>query len=385
MSISPSFTLGEGDRNLFLIAVMGISPIIILRFFKFDKLDYLLLLFLTTIVVFPSLLHPDTMRWSTVLYSIMFGFTFIAYKQLLRQNLFSVFNYCKILKLIIYAYFIVLLIQQFCVLTGLPIFNISNYDLARPWKLNSLSAEPSHSGRIVGLLMYSYIVIKEKILNRTYDLQTNLKKEKWIWIAFFWIMLTMGSATAILVFGLVLLKFLRFKNLIPLLFIAIIITFIFLNNEGSVLNRTLATLSAAISFDEISIIRADHSASIRIVPIIILIKMIDLSNINGWFGHGVDNVSTFLSSMLPGVNEGISGGGLFQLFWEYGFISFAFFIIYTFKIVFNKNNYIYIIFWLLMVVMYGVNNQILWLCLILINTNNYFDKQINSKINIPHE
>ena len=118
MAISPAFALGEGNRNLFLIGVMSISPIIILRFFEFDKLDFLLLLFVTTIAIFPSLSHPDTMRWSTVLYSIMFGLSFIAFKLLLQQKYLSIIRYINILRYLIYAYFIVLLIQQFCVLTA---------------------------------------------------------------------------------------------------------------------------------------------------------------------------------------------------------------------------------------------------------------------------
>ena len=198
LAVCPAFALGEGNRNLFLIGVMAISPIIILRFFEFDKLDFLLLLFLMATAVFPSLLHPDTMRWSTVLYSIMFGLTFIAYKQLLRQKQFSVLNYIKILKLLIYAYFIVLLIQQFCVLTGLPVFNLSNYDVQEPWKLNALAPEPSHTARILALIMYSYIIIYEKLLNRSYDFKKDVRKDKWIWIAFFWTMTTMGSGTAVL-------------------------------------------------------------------------------------------------------------------------------------------------------------------------------------------
>ena len=58
MAISPAFALGEGNRNLFLIGVMSISPIIILRFFEFDKLDFLLLLFLTTIAIFSLSFAP---------------------------------------------------------------------------------------------------------------------------------------------------------------------------------------------------------------------------------------------------------------------------------------------------------------------------------------
>jgi hypothetical protein len=385
MAISPAIALGDGNRNLFLIGVMSLSPLIILRFFKFDKKDVWLLVFLTTIVIFPNLVHPETMRWSTVLYSMMFGFTFLAYKQLLRQKYFSKIQYINILRLLIYAYFIVLLIQQFCVLTGLPVFNASNYDPTEPWKLNALSAEPSHSGRIVALLMFSYITIKESLLNTKYSFKKEFGRDKWIWLAFTWTMITMGSGTAFLFLGIVLLKFIRFKNLMPLFIIGIAVVILVNTIENPVLERTIKTMTATLTLDEATIIEADHSASIRIVPMIILIKMIDFSSINGWFGHGVDHVSTFLSDFLPGVNKGMSGGGLFQLFWEYGFISFFLFVFFSFKTIFNRNDYFNIAFWFLLVVMYGVNNQILWLCLILISTNNYFFKQTNSYRKIPHE
>ena len=374
MAISPAFALGEGNRNLFLIGVMSISPIIILRFFEFDKLDLLLLLFLITIAIFPSLLHPDTMRWSTVLYSIMFGLTFIAYKQMLRQNNFTVLKYYKTLKFLIFAYFIVLLIQQFCVLTGLPVFNLSNYNVATPWKLNSLAAEPSHSDRIVGILMYSYITIKEKLLNRSYELTKDSRKDKWVWIAFIWTMITMGSGTAFLFITIFLLKFVNFKNFKPLFIIGIILLTLVVYFENIAFDRTLNTTIATLTLDETTIIEADHSASVRITPFIILIKMVELSSTNAWFGHGVDYVSTFLSDYMPGVGEGFTGGGLFQLWLEYGFIAFCLFVLFTFKTVFIKGKYLTIVFWFLLVFLYGINNQIVWLCIILLFTNNYFLK-----------
>ena len=380
MAISPAIALGEGNRNLFLIGVMSISPIIILRFFEFDKEDVWLLAFLATIVIFPNLFHPETMRWSTVLYSMMFGFSFIAYKQLLRQKHFSLKNYIYLLRILIYAYFITLLIQQFCVLTGLPVFNVSNYDPTDPWKLNALAAEPSHSGRIVALLMYSYITLKEYILSQKYNLKKEIKKDKFLWLAFLWTMITMGSGTAFLFIAIVLLKFVRFKNLMPLFIIGIISVVLASTIENIALERTIKTITATMTLDEDTIIEADHSASIRIVPMIMIIKMIDLSSINGWFGHGVDHVGTFLSDMLPGIQEGMTGGGLFALFIEYGFISFVLFVIFSCKTVFNRKNYFNILFWFLLVVISGVNNQILWLCLILIFTNQYFLEKNFNKI-----
>ena len=67
LAISPAFSLGDNNRNLLLIGVMFLSPILVLRYFKFYKKDMPLLVFLASIVVFPSLVHPETVRWSTVL------------------------------------------------------------------------------------------------------------------------------------------------------------------------------------------------------------------------------------------------------------------------------------------------------------------------------
>jgi len=379
MAISPAIALGEGNRNLLLIGVMVISPFIILRHFKFDNMDLLLLLFLVTLIIFPLTNHPESMRWSTVMYSAMFGLTFIAYKQLLSQKYFTIINYIKLLKYLIYAYFAVLLIQQLCVLTGIPILNVSNYDLNYPWKLNSLAAEPSHSARIVALLMYSYIISKEKLLNRSYNPKKDVTNDKWVWIAFIWTIFTMGSSTAFLFISIVLLKFIRFRNLIPLL-IGFGISILIINTTGiAEFERAAKTISATLTLDEPTIIEADHSASIRIVPILILVKIVTIKTLDGWFGHGTDYVSTFLSDYLPGVPDGISGGGLFQLWIEYGFISFFLFLFFSFKTIFKKGEFLNIVFWFFLVFLYGVNSQIVWLCIIFLYTNIYFLKNENTR------
>ena len=100
------------------------------------------------------------MRWSTVLYSCMFCLYFISLSHLFSFSNISQSGILKLLKYILIAYAIVLFIQQICVLLGIPIINLSNYDIRQPWKLNSLMSEPEHSGRMVALLMYSYLSIK---------------------------------------------------------------------------------------------------------------------------------------------------------------------------------------------------------------------------------
>tara|TARA_B110000503_G_C7171005_1_gene424288 strand:+ start:7408 stop:8625 length:1218 start_codon:yes stop_codon:yes gene_type:complete len=378
-SISPSYTLGDDNRNLLLIVIMCLSPILIIVYNKYRKTDVWILFFMSFIIIFPLLYQPQSMRWSTVLYSCMFCLSFIAYTHLLAISKPLPIQYLKILKTLIFAYFITLLIQQLCILLGLPIFNISNYDPTTPWKLNSLSAEPSHSSRILALLMYCYVTIKELLSNRKYTFKTHFKEDKWVWIAFFWSMITMFSGTAYLFLIIIFFKIFNLKNL-KTIFVFIVLIFIitqFLGSTPSV--RAYNTLIATLSLDTAAIIEADHSASIRIVPFFVLANMVSLNSLDGWFGHGIDYVSSFLSDFLPGVKDGITGGGMFQVWIEYGFICFALFVAFSLYISYKKGDYISIFFWFMLVFLYGVNNQIVWLCLILLFTNNFFFNKMNNK------
>lgn len=381
-AISPAFALGEGNRNLILIGIMCLSPILIIAFNKYHKTDIWIVAFLVSIILIPLLHQPQSMRWSTVLYSYMFGLSLMAYTRLLSESKLLPIKYLKILKILIIAYAVTLLIQQFCVLTGLPIFNISKYDEATPWKLNSLAAETSHSARIVALLMYSYIIIKEIILNRTYSLKKDFKYDKWVWLPFFWTMTTMQSATAFFFLPVVLLKILKRKSIIPFIIISIAL-FGLINVLGvNEFERAFKVANAIITLDSDTIITADHSGSLRIVPFLILIPMLNISTLNGWFGHGIDYVSTFLSDFIPGVNEGISGGGLLQLWMEYGFICFIIFLFGSIRYLVIQNDRLSIVFWFLLIFLYGVNNQIVWLCFVLLLTNSYF---LNFKFNYKSE
>lgn len=377
MAVSPAFALGEGNRNLLLIGVMALSPIfLILTPIKIYRSDIWLLLFMISIILFPPINHPESMRWSTVLYSIMFGFTFIVYKQLLYHDNFSIKNYQNLLKYLIYAYFIVLLIQQFCVLTGLPVFNASNYSLDEPWKLNALAAEPSHSARIVALLMYCHITISELIVKRKYNVRLDIKNDKWVWVAFIWTMVTMGSGTAFLFIAIVLSKIIRFKNMIFLIFLICVIVLLINIMDITAFERTFKLFIATLTFDQTAIWKADPSGAIRIIPILILAQTVDLTTLDGWFGHGIDYTSYYLSDKIFGVPEGFTGGGLISFWLEYGFISFVLFLVFSLSSSVKKGDYVSIILWFMLVFLYGINSQIVWLTIILLFTNKYYLKTI---------
>ena len=358
---SLAFALGEDRRNYILIAVMGISPLIIVLTPLITRNDAYIYIIIMLSIFCPLLNHPATMRWSTVLYGCMFYIYLIALCHLFMFSNTSQSDIMKLLKCLLFAYAIVLIIQQLCVLLGLPIFNVSNYNIKEPWKLNSLMSEPEHSGRMVGLLMYSYLTIKS-IKSGDESLVESWKSEKLLWCAFIWCMLTSLSAGAYLFLFIVLTRFMTSKNFLQMAF-SLSAVFLAANFfiESVALERFIKFSSAALTFDIYKMCQADLSAALRIVPSILCIQQIDLSTVDGWFGHGIDYVSKFMSNYISGVEIGYTGGGLFLTAVEYGFLVFIVLVVVTFKLCYDKNNKIpTMLFWVFSVLFVGVNSQISW-------------------------
>lgn len=375
LMISPVFALGEGNRNLLLIGVMSIAPLTILRYLEFDKNDILLVLFSVSIVLFPMLNHPETMRWSTVMYSVMFCLNFMAFSRLLRHSNFTAENYEKLIKWIIYAFAIVLLIQQFCVATGLPIFNLGNYNPAEPWKLNTLSAEPSHSVRMLSLYLYSYIYIKEIVNNRTYNLKVDVKRDKWVWISFFWVMLTSESATGFIFLVVLMPKFFKRTTFIPVILFIVILLSIAQMMEIEAVERAYKTTKATLTLDEQKIMKADGSGASRIVPLLVFAKNVTIFEADGLWGHGVDSGVKDKLVDFSGIGYGKKGiaGSMFSLWYDYGFIAFMFFVAFSFVACYNPRDKLpSMLFWFMLVFLYGVNNQMVWVCISLLYTNKFY-------------
>lgn len=371
LSISPAFALGEGNRNLLLISVMCISPIFLLKYpIIIPRVDAPLIGLCTMMIFFPLVLHPETMRWSTVLYSCMFCLYFMSFARVLYHSSFTGEDFFKVLRGLLFAYCIVLIIQQFCVLTGLPIFNVSNYTPLEPWKLNSLMSEPSHSARIIPIMMYMYITLKMK-MDMSYTFKQSIKEDRWVWLAFLWPVLTMGSATAFIFMLIVFVKFIDIKKFIPsiLLVFSLVVIFSILSENKSV-TRVRNVLVATVTLNEEAIIRADHSASFRIVPTIQGAKKAGFGTVNDWLGYGVD-ADQELIAPLPSVQKGSAGA--FYMWINFGLIVAILFWAFSFRIIFMKEDKIpSILIWILVPFMAGgINSQIIWLVLCLFFTYKY--------------
>ena len=363
VAVSPAFALGDGNRNLLLIGAMCLSPYFFLRYpVVIPKVDVPLVALCIMMISFPLMFHPETMRWSTVLYSCLFCMYFMAFARVLLAKEYTLSDFAQLLKGLIYAYCVVLIIQQLCVLNEWPIFNVSNYSINEPWKLNSLMSEPSHSARIIPVLMYLYICCQEK-LDSNFVVIYNIKQSPMVWAAFIWCVCTMGSTTAFIFLSIILTKMVdRRKLFTSLLVIGSIVTYLFFVSENKSIVRMRKITLATLTLNESKILRADGSGAYRIVPSIRGAKKIGITNFDDWFGHGIDADSKAITP-LPGTNTG--NAGIFYLWFNYGFPIAVLWWSFSFKICRVKRDNVSLLIWFLCIFMYGgFNNQIIWLVLL---------------------
>lgn len=376
VAVSPAFALGEGNKNLLLIAGMCLSPYMIIRYpIIFFKIDMPLIIMCVMMISFPLIFHPETIRWSTLLYSCLFCVYFMAFCRVLAFSQYTLENFLQLIEWLLYAYCVVLIIQQLCVLTGLPIFNISNYNPMEPFKLNSLMAEPSHTARVMVLLFFLYLVTYKQItgLQSIKDILCAMNKK--VLFSFFYSIITMGSGTAFLLLGVLIVKYLpKRKFMLSLMAIVALLPILYftVNNVNSA-KRTVNFIATTLSFDEQKLIRRDLSAAIRIIPTIHGAKAVTITTQDGLFGHGVDADNGL--TPLPSVD---CGAGSFSIWYNFGFIVAILFWMYSLSICFLKDNIaMSIFFWLLLCFFYGgINNQIIWFTMIMFITYKYSrDKQ----------
>ena len=122
------------------VIFMALTPLIMLfRTQYISKATIYAALYLVVTVCF-LFLKPD-FRSSTIYYSTLFFFTFNLYYNLVfHENVYTIDDFIKILKGLIYAYAICLVLQQICIIIGIryvPIINLMGMDYYGLFRLNT--------------------------------------------------------------------------------------------------------------------------------------------------------------------------------------------------------------------------------------------------------
>ncbi len=274
-------------------AVLLLMPVIfLLRSPKLSKAFYFGMAYFA-MVLCSALYNIDSFRLGAVGYIFAYVFMFITYYNLVyKEHAFTIEQFVHLLKGIIYAYTIVLLIQQFFKIIGIAPFDLINMhycDERGILTANALSIEQSHSARILVVLYLALLRMYELQWGKgNVTIKTLFQRSKWVSIAWLWSMITMGSGTAIVALAILALYFVRRRYAIYALPLVVLFYFAIPYIPYLPLQRAKNTFEAALTLDEEKISKADLNASARVLPYVYTLNHFDLSKRETWIGHGVD-------------------------------------------------------------------------------------------------
>lgn len=259
-----------------------------------------------------------------MLFTCAYCFFFMMLARLVRIAELTPRIILLIIRTVVFIMAIALVIQQIMVLCGISTFGFgSNY--VHPllkWKLNSLTAEPSHTIVTLSTIMFFYTQTC-RVINPRESFLTNIKKKPLLWLAYAWVTCTCGSSSALILGPLCLLPFVDRDNVFKWLAAACTIgALIFLTpiKDTRHVSRIINTFAAATTLDEDKLMEADLSASARIVPTIRGAVLLNPADIRFYSGHGVD-ADQRDTAPRPCDDEERGFAGVFSLLYNYGLLA----------------------------------------------------------------
>lgn len=308
----------------------------------------------------------------TVEYHYIYGniiVTFLAfYNLVVSEHVFTKSYYHRLLEKLILAYTIVLVIQQCFIIVGIrtfPLINLVQF-LDRGIGANSLTYEPSSAAIILSFAMLSLIRMIELDYGRKLSAKEIFTESKWPTLGFLWCMFSMGSGSAFIGLGILLCYFIRPRYYLSAILLITVAYFTIMYIEFVPLQRARDSFLAFLTLDNKAVAQADGSAAARIIPIVNTLTKLDLTSIDGWFGHGVDY----------GLSKGLfSNIVMIGNIADYGFFSFLILQIIVYTSMIRKIFSIETLLWLGLGMATLANVPINWGAMMMFTTVRYFQIQ----------
>lgn len=351
------------------VAFMTMAPLLALwRGIAITKaLVFSMLFFVVTLLL--QMLHLDTFRASTHIYTLLFLVAFHLYYGLVwEKKCFTLEEFIKVLEVIITLFFSFLVLQQLCFIVGLssPYLN-THVNCIGSWKFNSLAIEPSHTARLMTVYMYAYLKCVEYYNGRAPSLKYLWKNHRKVICMFLYMMLTMASGTAMVGIIIVALYFAKPKYLMIVLPSAFTLYLLAPVIDFEPLNRAIVTANAAMTMDTSEVTQADHSASARVNIIIDTITHTDITDVDTWLGRGSDSWVTQKHAVASAISD-------------YGLISYGLKLVFFFVCCFTA---VVSIETLILILLFSFNVGNIaygWACLMVFTTVKYFSYKKNRTI-----
>lgn len=362
------------------VGLMALAPLIFILKTPYISKALLLGILYWIICCFSALFH-DYIRFSTIGYLGMFIISYIVFYYLVYSGVFSLNYFTRLLRYLIIAYGVVLLFQQVAMLVGvhsLALINLNNQFFLSLTKLPSLSNEPSHSARLLTMMMLGYLRCLEIADNgnRPTVIYLFTKEHRITTVLFLWTMLTMGSGTAFIGLGLLSLYFIQRKTIVYIIPALLVLFYIGQTLELSQMDRAIRLAEVAIKAENIETIHeTEGSGAIRIIPLINTFTQTDLTDKNSWFGKGTIS-KEYAANFWKRTTDKLA------IVEQYGLIAFALSLIFVYTCMIRR---FFSIETLLFIVLFGFsigNIAYTWGAVMVFTCIRYFQsnfKEINSQ------
>ena len=322
VTVSIGYTQGPENINLLLCGALVLSPLVLIikanRIFL-PWIDVPFLLVCAWVLTVPAIFHPDTVRITTVLFTCAYCIFFMMFARVARDSGLPRKSLPDFAKIIIYAFFAMLITQQACVLFGWPVINSGCVYPELPWKLNSLSAEPSHTTLTLCFVMFIYTQ-SIRTISPHIGLWQSLKSEYMLWLCWLWTIFTTYNATAFVLAPMAILPFITGRNIWKYAIAAcVVVTAIVLipRDVYTHIDRIRDFGAAAARLDDRGMIEADGSMASRFVPTIWGAQALkpDTELVTG---HGIDADVYDIEDKPCDNHDNMGSAGFFKMTYNYG-------------------------------------------------------------------
>lgn len=274
---------------------------------------------------FTAYVHIDSPRIATLCYMVMFWVTYMMFYSLIERDAFDKDYFLKLMQGLLWAYIIVLAIQQFFSLMGVQTLEWINLGPHQNiLKCQSLSIEPSHSARIMGCAFYAFLKVKEFKNGEPVSIGQLWRENRYLLLGFLYAMIFMQSGTAIFFLMLLGLYFMRLKYSGMLVVLVTSAYFLQQYFQCDQINRVINLIGSIFSGDIEEVVAADGSGSYRVFPVLNIFRL-DYNDLHTWIGSGVDTMRNiyFESNFNPRV---LVGGNIL----DFGIISYLIAMVFVF-------------------------------------------------------
>lgn len=361
--------VGDDQRNFLVIFIsfLAVPLIIIFRLNVGQDLVWVALTigYLALVIIFTG----DFAGWSTVGYTAMFAMAYLAVVGGLRSGRIDSEAIQKLLKLVIYLFAIVAILQMVASLTGLPIPNsILSHGL---WSYNSLAVEPSHAGRALAMTMLVYLLLSRERRRAESPIDL-LRQHRVVLAAFFFGIVLTGSALAAFCAPLVILLSLS-KRWVTVTAVTLLLVWpSLLLIDAEPVQRALKFMIAMQSMDIGALVEADHSGAIRVMPFLIYLEKVSIAEPSFWLGGGLEDIRRYIQGDLIGAGDAVMAGfipGFFIAFGALGSILFMW--AFLFRFLTNATLPV-VVLWVLIFTTSAWNSQLFWYGLMLLRVTHHF-------------